>query len=312
MKNVCAIFGYTRQGYYKHIKANQVHKERDSKVIQMVQQIRIRQASVGGKKLHKMISPTIKIGRDYLFKLLAYNNLLQKAKRRFVRTSISGQKKTNYPNLIKHVKIEKPNQVWVVDITYLTTCNGFVYLFLVSDLFSRKILGYYVSSDLTSDSACCALNKTLATYKDAEGTIHHSDHGIQYLSKKYIEILKNNGMIVSLTGPDHCYDNAVAERINGILKQEFGLSHTLASKKVANELVRESVTIYNNERLHISLGYETPSSVYDKHSQAPTTREGQSIYVGDGVAIEKSNELISQLSKKQNTTLEATKNEQIF
>lgn len=299
MKNICAVFGRSRQGYYKHIKASQDHEERDSKVIQVVQHIRIRQPRVGGKKLHKMISPMIKIGRDYMFDLLAIHGLMLKPKRRHAKTSFSGQEKISYPNLIKNAQIIRPNQAWVVDITYLNTCNGFVYLFLISDLFSRKILGSYVSSNLAAESACHALNTVLAKVPHPEGIIHHSDHGIQYLSKKYLEILKKNGMIVSLTGPDHCYDNAVAERINGILKDELGLSNTLASMKVARELVSEAVTIYNNERLHTSLNYKTPASVYKKHSQVHNTSGGQTIYVGDGVAKDESNELTTKQTIKQ-------------
>ena len=299
MKSICAAFGRTRQGYYKHLKADQGRLERDVQVLKKVKQIRQRQPAVGGRKLHKMIDPEIKVGRDYMFDLLAMHKLLIKTKKRFVRTSISGKERVKYPNLLKKTEINTPDQAWVVDITYINTCNGFAYLYLLSDLYSRKILGHYLSDNLYAESACKLLKTVLSKIPQPEGTIHHSDHGIQYLSKKYQKILKRKGILCSLTGAARCFDNAVAERINGILKQEFGLGQVMPNLKVARELSMEAVEIYNNERLHTSLGYNTPASVYYWGNKYPPTTKGHSNYGGDGKAEEKSDELTNMSKTTQ-------------
>lgn len=283
MKQICAIFGYTRQGYYKHLKTQAEKAMRDEEVLKAVKQIRLRQTKVGGKKLHRMIQPQIMIGRDYLFSLLRSQGLLVKSKRKYTKTTHSGSIKTKHPNLIKSAVFTGTNQAWVVDITYINTCDAFAYLYLVTDLFSRKIIAHHVADNLHAETACIALKSALATTTSPEGIIHHSDQGIQYMSKQYQEILNDNSVLCSTTGKDHCYDNAVAERVNGILKQEFGLSQTMPSLKVAKEMADEAVGIYNNERLHTSLMYMTPAAVYFNGLQGFPYR-GQSIYVGDGVA----------------------------
>jgi len=215
-------------------------------VVQMVKRIRQRQARIGIKKLHKMITPSVTIGRDYMFRLLSEHGLIVKAKKRHGKTTQSGYERICFPNLIKNTQITRPNQAWVVDITYINSCDGFVYLYLVTDLFSRKILGHFVSDDLYANSACLALKVALATSPSVEGTIHHSDHGIQYVSKTYQMLLADNKMVCSLTGKDRCYENAVAERINGILKHELGLSMTMPSIKVAKEFASEAINIYGS------------------------------------------------------------------
>jgi transposase InsO family protein len=283
MKQICGIFGYTRQGYYKHLKIQSERAIRDEEVLKVVKLIRLRQAKIGGKKLHKMIQPDIKIGRDYLFSLLQSQGLLVKTKRKFTKTTISGSLKVKHPNLIKHAELTHTNQAWVVDITFINTCNGFVYLYLVTDLYSRKIIAHHVADNLHAKTACIALKAALTTTKTPKDIIHHSDQGIQYMSKQYQDILQSNSMLCSTTGKDHCYDNAVAERVNGILKHEFGLSQTMPSLKVAREMADEAVSIYNNERIHASLGYQTPASMYINGLQ-DYPHGGHSIYVGDGVA----------------------------
>jgi transposase InsO family protein len=204
----------------------------------------------------------LKIGRDYLFKLLAKYDLLVKRKLRFTRTTDSGRKPVTYPNILIEKEISRVNEAWVVDITYLNTCSGFVYLYLITDRYSRKIISHVVADSLKAKHACSALLKAISTVNNPEGIIHHSDHGSQYCSEEYQKILAAHNMICSMTGAAHCYDNAVAERVNGILKQEFGLSKVMPSMKVAQQLASDSIKIYNSKRLHKALLYKTPDAVY--------------------------------------------------
>jgi len=260
-------FGFTRQAYYKHSKLEDNRAKRDEKVLSEVRNIRKEQPKVGGRKLQIMLAnlerEELKIGRDQLFELLAMNGMLVKKKPRFTRTSISNRNSVNYPNLLYKEHIYRVNQAWVVDITYLNTCNGFVYLYLVTDMHSRKIISYVVADSLKAKHACSALLKAISTVDNPEGIIHHSDHGSQYSSEEYQKILKSNKMLCSMTGRDRCYDNAIAERVNGILKHEFGLSKVLPSLMIAQELTSDSIRIYNSKRLHKALMYKTPEAVYN-------------------------------------------------
>ena len=221
---------------------------------------------VGTRKLLRMLrdqaAPELTIGRDYFFELLHENGMLVKPRKRFVKTSVSDPEHIVHPNLLAATEIARPNQAWVVDITYIDTCEGFAYLFLITDYFSRKILSHHVSGSLSAEGAYLALWKAVRRWTPPPGLIHHSDHGIQYCCKKYQKLLKQCQIQASMTGPNHCYDNAVAERINGILKQEFGLGKMLGSIKIAGEAAANAINIYNNERLHCSLGLVTPESVY--------------------------------------------------
>jgi len=268
-------FGYTRQAYYKHQKLETVRCVRDQEVLTEVLNIRKEQPKVGGRKLHIMLSnpeqANMKIGRDYLFDILAKNDLLVKRKLKFTHTSDSGSKPVTYPNLLIEQKIDRVNQAWVVDITYLNTCSGFVYLYLITDRYSRKIISHVVADSLKAKHACSALLKAIGTVKNPQGIIHHSDHGSQFCSQEYQKILAEHNMLCSMTGAAHCYDNAVAERVNGILKHEFGLYRVLPSLKIASELATDGVYIYNNKRLHASLNYKTPSLVYHEGTKNQQT-----------------------------------------
>jgi len=237
-------------------------------VLLRVTQLRGRQMHVGAKKLQKMLADPayglpVRIGRDHLFRLLRENKMLSKLRKPYHRTSDSKHLFPIYPNLLKDLKISAANQAWVCDITYLRLPKGrFCYLFLVTDLFSRKIIGHALRDSLASEGAEEALLKAFQYAKPAAGFIHHSDHGIQYCCKSYTELLQKFGARISMTGENHCYDNAVAERINGILKQEFGLGADMASFAMAQRLTNDGINIYNAERLHFSLGCKTPDCMY--------------------------------------------------
>jgi len=232
-------------------------------VLVFVRQFRRQQPRVGTRKLHLMLAYNgIHIGRDRLFEILRERKLLVHKRKRYIRTNDSRHPFRYYPNLIKDIQINRPDQVYVSDITYIHTLDGFQYLSLITDYYSRKIVGYDLSSNLSIEGSIRALKMALRQVKDPSRLIHHSDRGVQYCSNAYIDILKKRSVKISMTEQDHVYENALAERVNGILKDEFCLGDTLQSKDVARKLVRESVRIYNQQRLHMSLNYRTPESVY--------------------------------------------------
>ena len=164
-----------------------------------------------------------------------------------------------YGNLIRDLEINRPNQVHVADITYLETLEGFCYLALITDAYSRKIVGYDVSRSLTFEGSLRALQMALAQLSGPIQLIHHSDRGIQYCCHAYVELLNKHGVQISMTEEQHVYENAKAERVNGILKSEFLLGDCLASIDLAERMVKDTIPIYNNERLHLSLNYQTPA-----------------------------------------------------
>lgn len=160
------------------------------------------------------------------------------------------------------MEITRPNQVWVSDITYIRTVKGFCYLALITDMYSRKIIGYDISNSLELKGCERALNKALYIAKDTTELIHHSDRGIQYCSNVYTQILKRNNIKISMTEENHCYENAVAERVNGILKDEFYLDQTFDSLQHAKKATKNAINLYNEIRLHLSLDFKTPDMVY--------------------------------------------------
>ena len=188
--------------------------------------------------------------------------LLIKRKRKYAKTTNSEHGFRTYNNKIKELEIIKPNQVWVSDITYISTREGFMYLALITDLFSRKIVGFDISDSLEAEGCKRALKKALSVVKESKGIIHHSDRGIQYCCKAYIKILKSKNMEISMAAKGDCYENAVAERVNGILKGEYDLGMRFLSKTLAIKATKEAVNLYNNLRLHSSINFKTPQQIY--------------------------------------------------
>ena len=284
---LCQWFGISRQGYYGHKRLTERRKQAEAPVLEMVRQIRYQQPRIGVRKLHYMLGEMgihvriqhadrdqhralhymlgemgIHVGRDRLFETLREHQMLVQRRKRYTRTTDSRHPFRYYPNLIKDIRIERPGQVYVSDITYIHTLEGFQYLALITDYSSRKIMGYDLSNSLSIDGSLRALKMALRQTKEPSELIHHSDRGIQYCCKDYIKILQKNKIRISMTEQDHVYENALAERVNGILKDEFCLGETLQSKEIARALVKESVKIYNQNRPHMALGYRTPESVY--------------------------------------------------
>ena len=178
------------------------------------------------------------------------------------KTTHSFHRFYKYKNLIKDIKITRPNQVWASDITYIRTIKGFCYLALITDMYSRKIVGYDLSDSLELAGCVRALKKALKQSAKRTPQMHHSDRGIQYCSNLYTNILIKNNIKISMTEDNHCYENALAERVNGILKDEFYLDQTFDSLPHAKRAAKNAINLYNQIRLHLSLNFNTPETVY--------------------------------------------------
>lgn len=236
-------------------------------VIKLVQGIRRYQPRIGGKKLYKLLKDDLdklegSIGRDKFFDILRKRGLLVKRRRKYVTTTDSYHRFHKYKNKLKGKLLTGPNQAYASDITYLRSGEGFVYLFLQTDVYSRMITGWDLSDSLSIEGAIRALKMTIKQCANTEGSIHHSDRGIQYCSKEYVKLLKKQKMEISMTEENHCYENAMAERVNGILKDEFLLDEKFANKEMALKAVKEAVKSYNTRRPHWSLNLYTPQQIH--------------------------------------------------
>lgn len=260
MEKVTGVLGKSRQSYYKHRQLFHRRYSHERVVLDHVRQLRGRQPRVGVKKLHRhLLARGVIIGRDRLFALLRGKGLLVKPRRRYVRTTYSNHWFRKYKNLIRDREVTVAGEVMVGDITYLETREGFCYLSLLTDMYSHKIVGYHLSRSLSVEGSLKALEMALRGIKDHSGIIHHSDRGIQYCCRAYTNRLQKAKVIISMTEENHVYENALAERINGILKNEFLLGECLPSFSMACKMVKEGIHIYNNERLHMSIDYMTPA-----------------------------------------------------
>lgn len=188
--------------------------------------------------------------------------MLTLKKKYSTRTTNSLHRFYKYKNIIKDVEVTRPNQVWVSDITYIRTIKGFCYLALVTDMYSRKIVGYNLSDSLELTGCVRALQIALKQSGKRSSLIHHSDRGIQYCSNIYTQILKKNNITISMTEDNHCYENAMAERVNGILKDEFYLDQTFTDVAHAKRATKNAINLYNQIRLHLSLNFKTPNYVH--------------------------------------------------
>jgi putative transposase len=225
---------------------------------------------IGVRKLYFMLQDFmdikgIKMGRDGLFKLLGDHQMLVKQKRKYVKTTQSKHHFYKYGNRIKGMEITRPESVWVSDITYIRTQNGFCYLSLITDAYSRKIMGYWFSDNLRVENCLNALKMAIKNRKyPNEPLIHHSDRGFQYCNPRYTQLAEENGIELSMTQSYDPYENAIAERVNGILKQEFGLDHTFGGIKMAERTIQNAIRVYNHRRPHWKLQFKTPGSVHQE------------------------------------------------
>ena len=265
------LLGITRQAIYQRESREQKRALELLPVKDMVLEIRRYMPRLGGRKLYfllksKFIEQGIRLGRDSFFSYLRSENLLVKPKRSYTKTTYSNHWMKKHPNLLKEIQPKKPEEIFVSDITYVQSEQGVHYLSLVTDAYSRKIMGYELSDEMKATDVVKALDMTVNNRQYQWSTIHHSDRGVQYCSQVYQEKLNKSNIVPSMTDGYDCYQNALAERINGILKQEF-LLYKCQNLKELKQLVDESILIYNEMRPHLSLGMKTPSQVHKKDQQ---------------------------------------------
>lgn len=271
ISEICAPFGLKRDAYYKYLKRYDEKVQINKEVVALVKEHRKYLPREGGRKLYKKLNPVfanlgIKIGRDSLFTILRNNDMLVKRKKYSSKTTDSYHHFHKYKNIIKDIIPTRINQIWVSDITYIRTINGFCYLALVTDIFSRKIIGFDASNSLELSGCLRALQKAFSVLRYSESSqdlIHHSDRGSQYCSHQYVGKLKSKGILISMTEEKHCYENAIAERVNGILKDEFYLDQVFSSLEHVKYAVKNAINMYNSKRLHLSLEYKTPDMVFN-------------------------------------------------
>jgi transposase InsO family protein len=258
----------SRQNYYACRQERQRRAVDEGLLVALVRVERQRQPRLGGRKLHhlirqELVKAGIKVGRDRFFEVLrAHSLLLAPVPAEYPCTTHSNHYLPVYGNRIKGLAVQQPNEVWVGDLTYLRTVEGFLYLALLTDKWSRKIVGYHCGDTLEAVGCVQALKMALATLPAGEHPIHHSDQGSQYCSHEYVNGLRARGLTVSMTEADHCAENALAERMNGILKQEYGLGQRMKTKAQARQLAAQAVSLYNTRRPHLALGMRTPAAVH--------------------------------------------------
>lgn len=263
------MFGKTRQAYYEETWAISEETVEYVTVIDLVNIFRRYMPRIGTRKLYHLLQEPfqqhgLKIGRDKLFSLLAENKMLVKKRRRRTKTTYSQHWLRKYPNLIKELNVTRPEQLWVSDITYIRVGKEYNYLSLITDAYSRRIMGYCLHRTLDTKGCLNALKMALHKRSGMDKLIHHSDRGIQYCSFDYTLTLKELGIEISMTENGDPYENALAERINGILKDEFNLSDTFQNHSYAAKAVEEKVNIYNTMRPHASCNYLTPVEAHQQ------------------------------------------------
>jgi transposase InsO family protein len=245
----------------------------DDIILQEVIEIRAQLPCVGTRKLHYMLGARlqehgIQVGRDYLFDLLSQHKLLIRNRRRNAITTDSRHWMHKYHNLISSLEVYWPEQLWVSDITYIRMTNEFAYLSLITDAYSRKIVGFSLRKDLSSEGCINALQMALgARAYQHQRMIHHSDRGSQYCCKEYVALLTENKIAISMTENGDPYENALAERVNGIIKTEFKLYSSWLGFEETHRLVANSINSYNTIRPHASCDYLTPQQAHQTNGK---------------------------------------------
>ena len=266
----CQFMGISRQAHYRRQERSADRSQRAEAVVELVQEQRMRQPRLGTRKLHHVLRERLQrqgmaIGRDAMFDVLRNARMLVPTRRAYHKTTDSHHRFRRHPNLLKagpdQINATRSEQLWVADITYLPTSDKFVYLSLVTDAYSRKIVGWHVHASLQTEEVAQALKMALRGRQSTEPLVHHSDRGIQYCSTYYQALHHRHGIRCSMTDGYDCYQNALAERVNGILKGEFLLQRP-ADLGQAREMVAQSIQIYNQERPHLSLKMQTPDAVH--------------------------------------------------
>ena len=270
LAKLCGWFGITRQPYYQNNWEGISIGIEQELVLKQVHQIRKNHRRIGTRKLYEimqvyMVEHGIKMGRDALFSLLAANHLLVKRRKRRIQTTNSNHWLRRYPNLIRELVPTGSNQLWVSDITYWKIDTGeHLYISFITDAWSHKIVGYQVADTMEALESIEALKMAIKSLGNDKGIkpIHHSDRGVQYCSGEYVKLLKDNQIGISMTENGDPLENAIAERLNGIIKQEYLDNYQVRTLKEAKQLLRMVVELYNNERPHMSIGNQTPTKIH--------------------------------------------------
>ena len=274
LAKLCGWFGVTRQAYYQNNWRVADATVENELILQEVKKIRRRHNRMGTRKLYEklevfMLDHQIKMGRDALFDLLSSNSMLVRKRKRKIRTTDSFHWLRKYPNLIKDFVPTSPNQLWVSDITYWKLEKEFVYISFITDVFSHKIVGFHVAESLKSVETIQALKMAIANINISNSKklklIHHSDRGVQYCQYKYVQLLNDNNIMISMTESGDPRENPIAERLNGIIKQEYLQDYSVTNIKEAKEVLSFVVDLYNEERPHNSIGNLTPNEVHQNN-----------------------------------------------
>jgi len=268
LTRLCLLSGYSRQAYYKRRLREEKEPLKEELIIQQLLGYRQLQPRIGGRKLFFLIIPFMKLhgiemGRDAFFSMLGKYNMLNKRHRGKPKTTDSGHWMKKHPNLIKELVPTKPDELWVSDITYLELCDRDAFLSLITDAYSRKIVGFHVSNSLKAEGCVQALQMAVGGRKQIDGLIHHSDRGSQYCCGDYVDILKDCQIDISMTQSGNPRDNAIAERVNGILKMEL-LDSVFTDLDAAKDGVTKAINIYNYLRPHSSISMLTPALAHSK------------------------------------------------
>jgi putative transposase len=266
---LCARVGMSRQNYYAARRLRQRRQIDEALILELVRRERQIQPRIGGRKLLHLLDSDfedaeIQIGRDRFFELLAESDLLVTPKPGAPRTTNSRHSLPVFGNLLAGRTVSSPNEAWVSDLTYIRTDEGFLYAALITDAYSRKIVGAHIGDSLEAEGCLLALDQALKTLPAGKRPIHHSDRGCQYCCHEYVGRLQEGGLPVSMTQVMHCYENAQAERVNGILKQEYELDQRFRTKAQARKAFEQAVWLYNHRRPHLRLNYRFPSDVHEQ------------------------------------------------
>jgi putative transposase len=272
---ICRLLGVTRQAYYQHFWQQQAITLEQELVLEQVTALRKHHRMMGGRKLYELLQPfleehQIKMGRDGLFELLASHNMLVKRKRKYCMTTFSNHWLRKWPNLITGLQVSRVNQVWVSDITYWKISGEHLYISLITDTYSHKIVGYHLASTLETVETIKALQMALEQLPCPEGRqspIHHSDRGVQYCSESYVKLLQDNNIQISMTQNGDPRENAIAERVNGIIKNEYLSFCKKINSHEAAAYLENAINLYNRQRPHMSIGLLTPEVVHNNEIQ---------------------------------------------
>ena len=305
LEQLCALFGKTRQAYYRRLSYNYHEYAEDCIILDLVYEYRKDMGRLGGRKLWALINQRLpeqfSVGRDRLFDILDRENLkVHQKKRRYTKTTYSSRWMYQWPNLIRDLIPTASNQVWVSDITYVDTASGFVYLHLVTDAYSKKILGWCLSPTLHADYTLRALQMAMRNVGcNLNGLIHHSDRGCQYCCERYVKLLQDNGILISMTECGNPKENAIAERVNGILKMEWLNYENFTGIVDARIRIAQIIDIYNTRRPHLSLNYSTPNQAYAMVGEI--TKKWKNYYKIDG-SPKKKDDIILSLTTNDRTS----------